>query len=189
MVATWVQSVGSLFAAIVSAVALIVAISAFRSQERVNDLAQDRLDRRYAERVSWWATRRSGGVVSIQNRSPIPVLDVTLLMIKTRNVDSRHFSGDVRDTTSFQISDIPPCTVAHVGTVADQAEPPEPSIRPDFQPAPIITYAVQFYDGVRLWKRDRSGLHEQPEDLVEADITVVATTVSTDPATDCGVDA
>ncbi|WFE26349.1 hypothetical protein O7623_23885 [Solwaraspora sp. WMMD791] len=189
-VASWVQAVAAIAATVVSTVALIIAVSALRDQQQVNGLALDRFERRYAERVSWWATRRDRGTVVVQNRSPVPALDVTLQMVQVIDVQEREFSGPIQRRIGVQISDLPPCTMTEVdltepamaaridqalgeGAVRDQA---------------VLTYAVRFHDGIALWERQRAGLVRLPDALAERDLTIIATTQSTQPVTDCGTD-
>ncbi|MGB2570967.1 hypothetical protein ACPFP2_21315 [Micromonospora citrea] len=200
--ASWIQAVAALAATVVSSMALVIAVSALRDQQQVNSRAMDRFDRRYAERVSWWATRRDRGTVTIQNRSPVPVLDVTLMMVEVTHVDERKFSGSHQRRIGVQISDLPPCTM----TVVDPSEPVmsdrvDRALRDaDVIPRPhtdggrlpedgaVLTYAVRFHDGNALWERERSDLRQLHGSLAEEDLTIIATTQSTQPVTDCGTD-
>ncbi|MFI6244493.1 hypothetical protein ACIBEF_32140 [Micromonospora sp. NPDC050795] len=50
----------------------------------------------------------------------------------------------------------------------------------------MLTYAVRFYDGHALWERQRSDLRQLSATLAEQDLTIVATTQSIQPVTDCG---
>ncbi|ROO51609.1 hypothetical protein EDC02_6492 [Micromonospora sp. Llam0] len=205
-VASWVQAVAAITATVVSTVALIIAVSALRDQQQVNGLALDRFERRYAERVSWWATRRGRGTVVVQNRSPVPALDVTLRMVQVIDVEEREFSGSYQRRIGVQISDLPPCTMTEVDLTepamaarvdqalldqalrdADTFAPYTGGHRPPGDGA-VLTYAVRFHDGIALWERQRAGLVRLPDALAEHDLTIVATTQSTQPVTDCGTD-
>ncbi|WP_329011388.1 hypothetical protein OG271_30490 [Micromonospora rifamycinica] len=203
-IANWIQAVAALTATVVSSLALFIAIDALRDQQQVSGLAMDRFERRYAERVAWWATRRDRGTIFIQNRSPVPILDVTIQMVRVTNVEDRNFSGSIQRRIGLQISDLPPCTMTEVNLAEPAmskriddsldayatpvAVPGEDGEYHGSEAGPVLTYAVRFHDGNALWERQRSDLQQLSATLAEKDLTIVATTQSTKPVPDCGTD-
>ncbi|MEU4339085.1 hypothetical protein AB0F59_31290 [Micromonospora lupini] len=201
-IANWIQTVAALTATVVSSLALVIAIDALRDQQQVSGLAMDRFERRYAEQVSWWATRRDRGTVFIQNRSPVPLLDVTIQMVQVTHVETRAFTGAHQRRIGIQISDLPPCTMTEVNLAAPVMSDKIDSALNEFAtPVPhpaaesrtagdgaVLTYAVRFHDGNALWERQRSDLRQLSATLAEQDLTIVATTQSIEPVTDCGTD-
>lgn len=84
-----------------------------RSQQSINRQQEERIERRYADRVSWWDQPKKDGavIVYIQNRSTAPINSVTV---------GGQYSVDRSDWSSrnsgesmlyvMDIGDIPPCT-------------------------------------------------------------------------------
>jgi hypothetical protein len=80
----------------------------------LNQDARDRAKRRYVSRVTWWPeSSKYGQVLVVQNRAPIPLLDVSLsstavLEDAKEPAMLRTLDGEV----IFWGTDVPPCSVA-----------------------------------------------------------------------------
>ena len=119
---TWSQARATWFSGAVAAVALCVAVGAFVGQAKINSQqvqfnqhAEDRIERIYSSRVALWAVigRRTTSVlpagldVQIQNRSPVPILDVSIVAPLVQG------SGPAKPGR-VQLGSVPPCTISSV---------------------------------------------------------------------------
>jgi hypothetical protein len=104
-----IQAICAVVTALLSSVALIVSVYTLRQQQgvnlsqvEVNKIEQERFDRRYASRVSWWLSEDYRSL-QIQNRAPIPLTRIAIYV----DVEwERKSLGD----GWFWLPTLPPCT-------------------------------------------------------------------------------
>jgi len=112
--AEWVQAVAAAAAVVLAATAGVVAFRQLLDQQNFNEQqlefnqsVQDRQDKRYSSRVSFWIDDERIAELHwiIANRSPVPLRQVKA--VATRQ------TGDKRQI-SYSIGDVPPCSVVTV---------------------------------------------------------------------------
>lgn len=119
---TWSQARATWFSGVIAALALCIAAGAFLGQAKINSqqvqlnrYAEDRIERIYSSRVALWAVIGSrttsvlpaGLDVQIQNRSPVPILDVSIVASLVQ-ASGPAIPGRV------QLGSVPPCTISSV---------------------------------------------------------------------------
>ncbi|MDW5330816.1 hypothetical protein [Plantactinospora sp. KLBMP9567] len=115
MASVAIQALGALVAGVVAIPALVVALSALedqqeinRSQIRLNQIEQDRFNKRYASRVAVWMTGEPGSF-KLQNRAPVPLSVVQLRFGSLEWEGGRAYSYDW-----FHLPTMPPCTILSI---------------------------------------------------------------------------
>lgn len=170
--AAWTQAVGALLAMVIAVPAVFISLETYQdqqqinvSQARINTLAQERYERRYASRVSWWETNDikapitgGGGLawvprtsVWIQNRAIVPVrghliVDRSRFVITGPNEPPTYISGGTQKLI-LDIGTLPPCTTATVtfpvvARLIDEATEEGSVWRVD---------TLRFTDGLNFW--------------------------------------
>ncbi|MEU0077714.1 hypothetical protein ABZ652_24200 [Micromonospora chalcea] len=100
-------------AALVAVPALAIALITYRDQQEINrsqlemaQLERKRYEERYASRVAFWWERRpteSAGRVRVQNRSPVPMSNLALLVDPI---------GGILGPREYRFTvDMPPCSI------------------------------------------------------------------------------
>jgi hypothetical protein len=150
--AEWTQAAGTILAAVIAAVALLIAALTFHDQQQtnhsqaqinhnqlqLNELQLTRTEQRYATRVAAWFVRLKytyGGVsqagrVRIQNRSPVPIIDVSMI--------------DSQSELGVRLPDLPPCSVQTFDLTLDTHDSP-------FSGPQLNNFELHFVDGVASW--------------------------------------
>jgi len=148
-----IQSTAIVISLIISTVAVVVSQRALSDQERtnrsqltLNQLAQDRFERRFVSQVAVWSVNPYS--IAIQNRSPSPLTDVWVNVTWTLKADLP--SGAPPDHVAGNhlvslLHDIPPCTKFH------------PSVTKEKYIA-IVTLPIFFNDSTGFWKLDHKGI-------------------------------
>ncbi|MFY1668532.1 hypothetical protein ACN27G_01025 [Plantactinospora sp. WMMB334] len=111
-VTDWLQGIGTMVAAVIAALALLVGAQTLQDQQQINrdqmalnQDARDRALRRYISRVTW---RQEKDGYLIQNRSPVPMVEGHL--VTPSMVVSEGKIGPNLLVRFFLAYDIPPCT-------------------------------------------------------------------------------
>jgi hypothetical protein len=146
---TWLNAATTVFAVL----GFVLAYMAFRdqqdvnrSQQSINRQQEQRIERRYADRVAWWDEfTKAGVVVHIQNRSTVPINDVKLYGVYVHLVRNEKrrltLNPDRLEHAQFaSIGDIPPCTLISTRPF----ESPRGSYR---------TVVIAFRDPIRSWTK------------------------------------
>jgi hypothetical protein len=168
---------------------------AIDDQIRAND--EDRVDEsmEYAIRVSWWRNP-AGDNVTIQNRSTVPIRDVTL-RFKGVFADDPTFDWEnipIHDSSPVVIVGlIPPCTSYTIdgGILYDRytGSPPDYGM---YGLVSMFWVRVDFVDVHGSWSVGEAGQHPQvlePEDRIvfaEGDWPISGDLITEESASDCG---
>jgi len=169
-----------LIAVVVALPALFLSWRAFsdqqeinRSQAQINKLVEDRFERRYASRVSYWDTTHiaDGGerisAITLQNRSPVPIQLIDAVSTFTAiHVDERTegSAGPSGNASSFVVNLqlLPPCTLVVVSISSSVLE----SIADEAGGRVTLdqwrTDSIGFLDPVSDWRLSWTGLTKEP---------------------------
>jgi hypothetical protein len=152
----WVQAFAAVIAAVMSTGAMLIALDTLRDQQRINtsqyrlnSLAQERTEQRYASRVAFWGSLTSAEIF-IQNRSPVPLREVALGVGTT-------IVGGHMTLSHVAVDNIPPCVIVAISVTSI-----EPSIFNLDNAINMLSWLdVTFTDPNGHWKRDRNGLAKE----------------------------
>jgi hypothetical protein len=211
--ADWAQAVGSLLSVLISVIAFIIALRTLGSQQQVtadqlefNSETRVLQSQRYATRVSWWFTNEddlgipSGNlVIGLQNRSPVPIYGVYILLRGCRATDIANREPCVLFPQNWvymatKARDLPPCTVYTVAidaphdisiSISESSTDPQPG---NFG----YLLDLQFSESGRGWDLAPTGLKSRAPTIGTwgdrgKTYTILLNHVdSVGPATDCG---
>lgn len=175
-------------AAIVSAIAVLIAVQTLVDQRKVQARSEERLTRRYAERVAWWGNGPTTHTLFIENRAPVPMTQVRVVYA---HPETRRGPA----TAALHVAEIPPCSRLQI---LDRPEAPHRRNRQSDELEMLMrssgVAAVQFYDRLGHWERTFGG---GPESLrrvsasTEADkvLDVGPELTKVSALSDCGTDS
>lgn len=150
-VADSVQAVGSVVAAVVSAIALLIAVQTVVDQRKVQARSEERLTRRYAERVAWWGNGPNKATLFIENRAPVPMTQIRVVYSELLNR-----RGPVKAV--LRVDEIPPCSRLQIHVDPDGAHRHDPTLAAlSMLMKTSGVAAVQFYDRLGHWERRFGG--------------------------------
>lgn len=180
--AVWVQALAAVLALVLGVPGVWLAYKAFtdqqeinRSQIELNQLAQNRFERRYAAKFAFWDEVRPFNKVEatfkLQNRSPVPLRHVTIVG------KQRMYAATPKEVSMrlwFELPTIPPCSLAvveidperlrqlvptHIRTRIEQLDKGDHSSPYTFD-WDGIEY-VEFRDPVGRWSLSAFGMQKQ----------------------------
>lgn len=151
----WVQAIAAVIAGVSATWTATVAHDSLREQQRLNrsqielnrvqmsanQLTRDRFEARFAANVTWWADSQDGGLILIQNRSPILLNNVQL-------IEHAHYPDGA--TPGKYLFDIPPCSTA-AARLGDYSPG-------EFHLLLTHFYSLAFSDSASQWERSSDGL-------------------------------
>lgn len=173
----WVQALAAVLAVVFAGWAALIALNTLRDQQQINrsqlalnQLAQDRAQKRYAARVAFWVQSKEGNTVYIQNRSPVPL---TGLELSNPGWD---------DIPSFEVGDAPPCAVLTIRlfTAKKPGFAEQPFNRVGYQQLKLL-----FFDPNGAWFLDEGGVRSADGVALSTSPRGRAASIST-PVEDCG---
>lgn len=166
-VTDWLQGIGTMIAALIAALALLVGAQTLQDQQQTNrdqmafnEESRNRSKRRYVSRVSWWPEYVKGKPsILIQNRSPVPLNDISLEVWFLES--GTGLSGEWADGATERYSShlaVPPCSIVTLA-IYSKAEvlPPGSSFGMAVDAPPAETHeAVGAMNA--LWLTDSQGV-------------------------------
>ncbi|MEN3611370.1 hypothetical protein AAH979_17645 [Plantactinospora sp. ZYX-F-223] len=175
-VTDWLQGIGTMIAAVIAALALLVGAQTLQDQQQINrdQLAfnqetRDRAKRRYISRVTWWLERNNdSAVIYVQNRAPVPLLDVELetqmLILYPPSTGIIYRMTD--DPSMFLTApDIPPCSTVALTAIqpSDLQVPAEPPSDGTARiPYPVALWISEHQNGWRIPQGGRAEPADRP---------------------------
>ncbi|MDW5327180.1 hypothetical protein [Plantactinospora sp. KLBMP9567] len=149
-VTDWLQGLGTMVAAAIAALALLVGAETLQDQQQINhdqlafnQESRKRSKQRYISRVSWWPEYVAGTTtVRIQNRAPVPLNDVELEVRFPESITNSVNGWPAEFVKRYpSYSAVPPCSTVTL-TILSEAEvvPPGPMYESavDAPPDPMV---------------------------------------------------